>query len=132
MNMNTKDDCESSIYCPECNKQMYALEGALSPIYVCSHCGASIDEKQLQKTDESLKNKDSDLDKPLLHDLFPGQFMKKYTAFDSFSDFINNCELFGESIQEINKELNINTFFLIFSYLEIQKKNKVFNYFLFR
>ena len=89
--METKDDCESSINCPECNNKMYALEGALNPIYVCSHCGTSIDDRQLQKNDCSSKNKD-ELDKPLLHDLFPGQFMKKYTAFDSFSDFINNAK----------------------------------------
>ena len=30
--------------------------------------------------------------------------MKKYTIFDSFAEFINNCDLFCESYEQISQE----------------------------
>ena len=103
--MENREGTKSTIYCPNCNKEMYSLEGALNPIYVCSHCGNSIDEKQCYKKEESSNYEINEIGKPLLPDLFSGQFMKKYTAFNSFSEFIDNCDLFGQCMEEINKDI---------------------------
>jgi len=102
--MDTEQESETSIRCPECNKPMYALKGALSPIYVCSCCGASIDEKKLFLKKEDSTNQIDKHQKSLLQNLFSGQFMKKYTCFETFSDFISNCDLFSESLENISQE----------------------------
>ena len=87
--MLTEQQCETEIRCPECNRPMYALKGALNPIFVCSYCGASIDEKTLFEKRGESSNQNNGEKKSLMENLFPEQFMKKYTSFDTFSDFIN-------------------------------------------
>jgi ribosomal protein L37AE/L43A len=104
MEIEIDQESESSIRCPECDKPMYALKGALSPIYVCSCCGASIDEKKLFLKPNECSNQLNNREKSLLQNLFSGQFMKKYTCFESFSEFISNCDLFTRSIDNISQE----------------------------
>jgi hypothetical protein len=103
-NMITKEECDPKIRCPDCNKPMYALKGALSPIFVCSYCGTSLDEKSIQLNQKRIHDSNIDRSVPLLQNLFSGQFMKKYTDFDSFSEFINKCDLFYQSLDELSQE----------------------------
>jgi DNA-directed RNA polymerase subunit M/transcription elongation factor TFIIS len=102
--MLTEQQCESEIRCPECDRPMYALKGALNPIFVCSNCGASIDEKTLFEKRGKSANQPEEQKKSLMENLFPQQFMRKYTCFETFSDFIYHCDLFNESLEEISKE----------------------------
>jgi hypothetical protein len=103
--MFSEQECESKIRCPECNEPMYALKGALCPIFICSHCGTSIDEHSIEKKQrEEERVKKQNVNQPLLRNLFPNQFMKKYTNFTSFSEFILNCKLFNDTIDNLSKD----------------------------
>lgn len=102
--MNIEQECETVVQCPKCGKQMYELNGALTPIFVCSCCGESIDQKTLIEKQQQGSSTRKNGKRSLLLNLFPCQFMKKYTCFDSFSEFIDQCDLFDESFDEISKE----------------------------
>lgn len=102
--MYTEQECETIVTCPKCGKQMYELKGALTPIYICSSCGESVDRKTLMQNKGEQPMIKGNGKKSLLLRLFPCQFMKKYTCFESFSDFIDQCNLFDESFDEISKE----------------------------
>lgn len=105
--MFSEQECETRVRCPECNKPMYALKGALSPIFICSYCGASVDKKTLEKRKNSQDNENNDGfngEQSLLRNLFSKQFMKKYTDFSSFSDFIKECKFFNDSLENLSKE----------------------------
>lgn len=79
---------EKKIICRSCGGSMYKLEDSLSNTFVCSSCGQAIDMDEGSK--ELFKNDASGL---LFKKLFKDEFMKKYTKFSSFDDFVNNCSL---------------------------------------
>lgn len=99
--MLSEQECQTKFRCPECQKSMYSLKGSLQPIYICSHCGASLDEQTIKEiqTEENNGKKQS-----LILNLFPKQFMKKYTEFTSFSEFTYECSLFPESMDQLSRE----------------------------
>ncbi|MBS3777765.1 MAG: hypothetical protein KGY50_00550 [Candidatus Thermoplasmatota archaeon] len=105
--MFSEQECETKVHCPECNKPMYTLKDALSPIFICSHCGASVDKKTLDERGyqiNEMSNGSFNGEQSLLRNLFSKQFMKKYTDFTSFSDFIKACEFFNDSLENLSKE----------------------------
>jgi len=106
--MLNEQEYETKIRCPDCGKPMYSLKGALSPIYVCSCCGASIDEKTIQEQKERQNSNNNDGEQSLLRNLFPNHFMKKYTEFSDFNDFIAQCKFFDSSIDNFSKETIAN------------------------
>ena len=100
--MLSEQECETKERCPECGNPMYMLKGAINPIYVCSQCGCSADEKTLENQNQNqIDNKGK---KTILRNLFPDQFMKKYTEFFNFSDFIETCDFFNDSLDNLTKE----------------------------
>ena len=104
--MLSEQEYKSKVQCPECGKEMYALKGSMNQIYICSHCGASIDQKTLdliQNKDEKNQNRE---ERSLLQNLFSKQFMKKYTDFINFREFIKECNLFDVSLEGLS-EANI-------------------------
>ena len=103
-NMFNEQEYETKVRCPDCGKPMYALKGALNPIYICSYCGASIDHQTLQQKKEMTDCQNNGGKTSLLRNLFSNQFMKKYTDFKDFTDFINHCNFFNHSIESISKE----------------------------
>lgn len=103
--MIIEQECDPKIRCPDCDKPMYALKGALSPIFVCSYCGATIDEKSIRLNQKRINDSNQEDSVPLLQNLFSGQFMKKYTDFKTFTEFINNCDLFCQSLDELSQEI---------------------------
>jgi len=96
------DDNEKKIFCSYCGKHMYKLEGSLSESFVCSSCGRTIELKDMPNNiNENRKNG------PLIENLFKNEFMKKYTKFDSFDEFIKNCSLIEiDDINSLNQILN--------------------------
>ena len=73
--MLSEQEYKSKVQCPECGKEMYALKGSMNQIYICSHCGASIDQKTLdliQNKDEKNQNRE---ERSLLQNLFSKQFI---------------------------------------------------------
>ena len=106
--MLREQEYETKIRCPDCSKPMYALKGAVSPIYICSYCGASIDQKTVRKQKERENRDNNGCKKSLLRNLFSKQFMNKYTEFNDFSEFIDHCNFFTNSIENISKETFCN------------------------
>lgn len=102
--MLIEQECETKIRCPDCSKPMYELKGAVSPIYICSYCGASIDQKTVEQQKERQNQNNADGKQSLLRNLFSKQFMNKYTEFNDFSEFIDHCDFFTNSIGNISKE----------------------------
>ena len=93
----------SKIYCPNCGKSMKLLKESVSPIYICSYCGKSIElnnvnQKRFRNKDAIIKNKN------LLEYLFSKNFMNKYTDFDSFNEFIKNCDFIDDSVEKLSQE----------------------------
>ena len=99
--MFPEQEYEEIIYCPECRKPMYQLKETISEIYVCPCCGASLDEKRSEGY--LYKQKDcSNCEKQILFkQIFSDHFMKKYTDFNSFSEFINDFDILGRSIEKV-------------------------------
>lgn len=102
--MFTNEELQTQILCPDCKKPMYALKGADHPIFICSYCGASYDKQTLDKKMKQNQNEPNGKDHNLLRNLFSPQFMRKYTNFKSFSEFIKQCDLFNDSIENISKD----------------------------
>lgn len=94
---------ETIIRCPDCGKPMHQLEGTYQPIYVCSHCGASIDQKTVDER-RKIKKENEGNNGLLLWNLFSEPFMKKYTEFNHFKEFIDHCKFFNHCMGQISKE----------------------------
>jgi ribosomal protein L37AE/L43A len=102
--MLSEQEYKTKVCCPECHESMYSLKGSLHPIYICSHCGMSLDEEKIIENQNRQTNENNQIKQSLLRNLFPKQFMNKYTEFTSFSDFINECSLFKEQIEHLSQE----------------------------
>ena len=96
--MKRKND-EQNYVCQNCRGHLYPLEGSVEHIYVCESCGKSFDYETICDTNSTIKQIP-------IYSLFNENFMKRYTNFNDFKDFINNCpfsideftETFDESI----------------------------------
>jgi DNA-directed RNA polymerase subunit RPC12/RpoP len=80
---------EKKFQCEECGGKTYRLPGSITSIYVCSQCGHSFDCKEI--TIENInndENNDIDAKQNLIVKLFTDQFMRKYTDFGTFNDFV--------------------------------------------
>lgn len=90
--------------CAECGEKMYRLPGSTEPIFVCPKCGNSVDDV----CDESniFSNEETMIDekKQMMKKLFPDYFMKKYTNFDSFIEFIDHCKFIRCDVKEISNK----------------------------
>lgn len=64
----------------------------------------SIDHQTLQQREEMADCQDNGGETSLLNNLFSNQFMKKYTDFKDFTEFIKHCNFSTESIESISKE----------------------------
>ena len=102
--MNPMVDTKQKISCPECGKEMYRLSGSSEPIYVCPKCGNSIDNVYAEPDLFGKDNRKISEKKQLMQKLFPDYFMKKYTDFDTFSDFIHSCSFITCEIKDISNE----------------------------
>lgn len=79
---NSEDE---SFVCQNCKGVLYPLEESVDNIYVCESCGNSYDY-------ETIKDScDSSFKRVPIYALFNEQFMRKYTNFSSFDDFIEEC-----------------------------------------
>ena len=94
---------ESMLQCLHCGKQMYALKDTINSIYVCSYCGFSTESKPLSRN-QMKKNSTSSENPVCLKKIFSKRFMKKYTDFDSFSEFTKQCDLINESLEDLTRE----------------------------
>jgi hypothetical protein len=83
--MKEKDD-EQNYVCQNCRGILYPLEGSVEHIFVCESCGKSYDYETICDTNNSKKQIP-------IYALFNEQFMKKYTNFESFDDFIKECPI---------------------------------------
>ena len=98
---NGKDIQEKKLICQSCRGLLYPLEESIENLYVCESCGKTFEHNEL--IDKNLHNNAS---KAPIYTLFNDRFMQKYTNFDSFIDFVEDCPLeiknyqgtFGENI----------------------------------
>jgi hypothetical protein len=79
--------------CKECNGTLYKLEESVIDTYVCSKCGKTYDLDE-EKDQKVLRN----ISKIPMYKLFPDPFMRKYTSFDNFGDFLSRCKFLKDDI----------------------------------
>jgi len=96
--------------CPDCGKKMYLLPDTVSSTYVCPECGCSIDadEHDFISEDPRLNCNqvlDGKNDRKFIERLFNSKFMKKYTKYDNFTDFILDSGLIPQDNLSITYEL---------------------------
>jgi len=77
--------------CPKCGEHMKSLSDSDKPIYVCKACGCSITDNNEIINNKQRAANDLFEKQNLLEPLFSDAFMKKYTEFHCFEDFINEC-----------------------------------------
>ena len=110
MKMEGKEQ-EKKWFCPKCKGEMYRLPGSSHSIYICQKCGCSIEleDTEIVFKNENLKEKHSvgsiNAGENQLKKLFTPQFMKKYTEYDNFTDFIISSELIPKNVLSITYEL---------------------------
>ena len=102
---------EKKYSCPNCKGEMYRLSGSSHSIYICKKCGCSIEQENIKNdfeneySEENQKEEGTNVGKKQLKRLFTPQFMKKYTEYDNFTDFIISSELVSEDMSYITYEL---------------------------
>ena len=101
-----KDD----FLCPDCGEKMYLLPETSNFTYVCPKCGCSIDAEgqDFDSKDARLKgeqNFDDNIPRKSIEQLFNSNFMKKYTKYDNFSDFIIDSGLIPQDNLSMTYEL---------------------------
>ncbi|OYT29861.1 hypothetical protein B6U98_00960 [Thermoplasmatales archaeon ex4572_165] len=79
---------EKKLICQSCQGLLYPLEESIEKLYVCESCGKTFDHNEL--IDKNLHNNGS---KAPIYMLFNDRFMQKYTNFDSFIDFLEDCPI---------------------------------------
>lgn len=106
-----KKEQEKKWFCPNCKGKMYRLPGSSHSIYICQKCGYSIESGNIEigfKNEDSEENQNLggiNVGKKQLERLFTSQFMKKYTEYDNFTDFIISSELIPKEISSVTYEL---------------------------
>lgn len=84
LKQNTKD--EKTFECQSCKGMLYPLDGSVEQIYVCESCGKSFDYNAL--IDKNNQNKNMPI-----YELFNTEFMRKYTNFECFDEFLKECPI---------------------------------------
>ncbi len=111
MDLKTTTTVEKEKFlCPDCGKKMYLLPDTSTFTYVCPDCGCSIDvEDQDFDSKDTRLNCEQALDGnnggKFIERLFNSKFMKEYTKYDNFTDFILNSGLIPQDISTITYEL---------------------------
>ena len=111
--LNEKDEKEQDkkITCSICEGEMYRLLGSSNSIYICQNCGCSIEGEEIKyefKNIDSENNKDLDkinIGQKCLNKLFNPEFMKKYTKYNNFTDFMVASELIPKKISSITYDI---------------------------
>ena len=102
---------EKKLFCPTCEIEMYRLPGSLTAIYLCNKCGCSIEPEEINV---NLQNKNSmeyefsediSIGEKCLNKLLTPKFMKKYTNYDNFDDFIIASKLLPKKISSFTFEI---------------------------
>ncbi len=96
-------ETKQKIECPECGKEMYRLPGSSEPIFVCPKCGNSIDAVYDDQNFFETKDRQIDEKDHLMKRLFPDYFMKKYTKFQTFFEFISKSNLINCDLDDISQ-----------------------------
>jgi hypothetical protein len=84
--MTRKNDKQNFV-CKNCRGKLYPLQDSVENIYVCESCGKSFDY------DSICENRTKSVQQIPIYILFNDQFMKKYTNFSCFDEFINDCPI---------------------------------------
>ena len=102
---------EKKFFCPTCEIEMYRLPGSLTSIFICNKCGCSIEPEEIFenfKNENLIENQFSEnicTGKKCLKKLLTPRFMKKYTNYDNFDDFIIDSNLLPKNISLFTYEI---------------------------
>ena len=110
MNVITVPEKKMKRCCPDCSGEMYKLKDSFSTIYICKECGSSIEPEMIQKYHDEENQKMPADDKiecgsNKLSSLFNSNFMKKYTVYENFTEFIKASGLVPKNTTEVTYEL---------------------------
>lgn len=100
--MESQQQLEKSLACPECGSEVYQLPESSQLIYVCKNCGASIDGERISLPPYLKETRINAPGEVLIGRLFNSQFMRKYTKCETLNEFIRNSNLLSENAKKIN------------------------------
>ena len=107
MKVETMDVMQKEkLKCPDCGEKMYQLQDSVTSTYVCPECGCCIDagDKNINTGDIRPNSNDNDM-RISIEKLFDSNFMKKYTNYDNFTDFMIDSELIPKNISLVTYDL---------------------------
>jgi ribosomal protein L37AE/L43A len=111
MEQQMEQQTVKSIVCSECKGKMYRLPESKNNTYVCEQCGHSIElpevspESDCNLSLDSRGNENIDEGQRSIERLFNSNFMRKYTKYDTFADFIKECNLLPDGTLTITYEI---------------------------
>jgi hypothetical protein len=94
-----------TVKCQECGRQMYKLSGSTDPIYVCPECGCSVDDDSDGSNLFFSETSSIEEKHHMMKRLFTDPFMKKYTEYNTFNEFIEQCDYINENPDTITYKL---------------------------
>ena len=101
MKIETIKPLEKVFTCRECEGKMYRLQGSETNTYVCEKCGYSFEYKESPDFDRKNSSfdrcEDINVGHRSIRDIFNDNFMKKYTNYDTFKEFIDHCDFFPKT-----------------------------------
>jgi len=109
--MEMEQETEKPILCADCKGKMYRLPESKNNTYVCEQCGHCIElpeETPLSDADVILDakgNENIDEGHRSIERLFNSNFMRKYTKYDTFTDFIKECHLLPDGVVTVTYEI---------------------------